>query len=66
MATKVEECTRRIKDIVIVCAQKAQKNDKLSLEEGSKVRVWVMYNRLFISTVQYIGLYKMERNVITL
>ncbi|KAG0736766.1 hypothetical protein G6F57_006231 [Rhizopus arrhizus] len=36
VATKVEECTRRIKDIVIVCAQKAQKNDKLSLEEGSK------------------------------
>ncbi|KAG1046962.1 hypothetical protein G6F46_012110 [Rhizopus delemar] len=36
VATKVEECTRRIKDIVIVCAQKAQKNDKLTLEEDSK------------------------------
>ncbi|KAI8972346.1 cyclin-like protein [Pilobolus umbonatus] len=36
VATKVEECTRRIKDIVIACAQKAQKNDKLTLEEDSK------------------------------
>ncbi|CEG78095.1 hypothetical protein RMATCC62417_12751 [Rhizopus microsporus] len=36
VATKVEECTRRMKDIVIACAQKAQKNDKLSLEEDSK------------------------------
>ncbi|RCI06609.1 hypothetical protein CU098_013164 [Rhizopus stolonifer] len=36
VATKVEECTRRIKDIVIVCAQKAQKNDKAVLEENSK------------------------------
>ncbi|KAI8381579.1 cyclin-like protein [Radiomyces spectabilis] len=36
VATKVEECTRRIKDFVNACAQKAQKNDKLYLEEGSK------------------------------
>ncbi|ORE23298.1 cyclin-like protein [Rhizopus microsporus] len=36
VATKVEECTRRMKDIVTACAQKAQKNDKLSLEEDSK------------------------------
>ncbi|KAI9253151.1 cyclin-like protein [Sporodiniella umbellata] len=36
LATKVEESTRRIKDIATVCAQKAQKNDKLVLEEGSK------------------------------
>ncbi|CAO3702514.1 unnamed protein product [Rhizopus stolonifer] len=36
VATKVEECTRRIKDIVMVCAQKAQKNDKLNLAEDSK------------------------------
>lgn len=38
VATKVEECTRRLRDIVIACAQKGQKNDKLKLEEDSKVR----------------------------
>ncbi|KAI9245118.1 cyclin-like protein [Phascolomyces articulosus] len=36
VATKVEECTRRIKDFVNVCAQKAQKNDRLQLTEDSK------------------------------
>ncbi|KAI8142415.1 cyclin-like protein [Fennellomyces sp. T-0311] len=36
VATKVEESTRRIKDFVNVCAQKAQKNDKLILTEDSK------------------------------
>ncbi|KAI7905952.1 cyclin-like protein [Cokeromyces recurvatus] len=36
VATKVEECTRRLKDIIIACAQKGQKNDKLKLEEDSK------------------------------
>ncbi|CAO3647426.1 unnamed protein product [Cunninghamella echinulata] len=36
VATKVEESTRRIKDFINACAQKAAKNDKLTLEEGSK------------------------------
>ncbi|KAI8888077.1 cyclin-like protein [Backusella circina FSU 941] len=36
VATKVEECTRRMKDIVVACAQKAQKNDRLELSEDSK------------------------------
>jgi hypothetical protein len=34
----VEESTRRLKDIVIVCAQKGQKNDKLKLDEDAKVK----------------------------
>lgn len=38
VATKVEESTRRIKDFINACAQKAAKNDKLTLEEGSKVK----------------------------
>ncbi|KAI9264661.1 cyclin-like protein [Helicostylum pulchrum] len=36
IATKVEECTRRFKDIVLACAQKASKNDNLHLKEDSK------------------------------
>lgn len=36
IATKVEECTRRFKDIVLACARKASKNDNLRLEEDSK------------------------------
>ncbi|KAI7861229.1 cyclin-like protein, partial [Spinellus fusiger] len=36
VATKVEENARRLKDFVNACAQKAQKNDRLILEEGSK------------------------------
>ncbi|CAO3584914.1 unnamed protein product [Absidia cylindrospora] len=36
VATKVEENTRRTKDFVNACAQKASKNDKLILDEGSK------------------------------
>ncbi|ORX47778.1 cyclin-like protein [Hesseltinella vesiculosa] len=36
VATKVEESTRRMKDFINVCAQKASKNDKVSLEENSK------------------------------
>lgn len=36
VATKVEECTRRLKDFLNVCAQKAQKNDKVQFEENSK------------------------------
>lgn len=41
VATKVEESTRRIKDFVQACAQKASKNDKLQLTEDSKVsRGW--------------------------
>ncbi|KAI8334358.1 cyclin-like protein [Chlamydoabsidia padenii] len=36
VATKVEESTRRIKDFVVACAQKASKNDKLRLNEDSK------------------------------
>ncbi|CAO3629543.1 unnamed protein product [Cunninghamella blakesleeana] len=36
VASKVEENTRRIKDFINACAQKASKNDKLTLEEGSK------------------------------
>ncbi|KAI8098943.1 cyclin-like protein [Halteromyces radiatus] len=36
VATKVEESTRRIKDFVNACAQKASKNDKLILDEDSK------------------------------
>lgn len=36
IATKVEECTRRFKDIVLACAQKASKNDNLQLKEDSK------------------------------
>ncbi|KAI9492809.1 cyclin-like protein, partial [Zychaea mexicana] len=39
VATKVEECTRRIKDIIFVCSQKAAKNDKLHLAEDSKQKV---------------------------
>lgn len=36
LATKVEESARRMKDLVTACAQKAQKNDKLQLDENSK------------------------------
>ncbi|KAI8331528.1 cyclin-like protein [Chlamydoabsidia padenii] len=36
VAAKVEENTRRIKDFVNACAQKAAKNDKLVLNEDSK------------------------------
>ncbi|KAF7725835.1 hypothetical protein EC973_009259, partial [Apophysomyces ossiformis] len=36
VASKVEETPRRFKDFVNACAQKAQKNDSLKLEEGSK------------------------------
>ncbi|ORZ13968.1 cyclin-like protein [Absidia repens] len=36
VATKVEESTRRLKDFIIACAQKAAKNDKLILDENSK------------------------------
>ncbi|SAM08417.1 hypothetical protein [Absidia glauca] len=36
VAAKVEESTRRIKDFVNACAQKAAKNDKLVLDENSK------------------------------
>ncbi|CAO3657326.1 unnamed protein product [Mucor hiemalis] len=36
VATKVEECTRRLREIVLVCAQKAAKNDNLKMEEDSK------------------------------
>ncbi|KAG0184198.1 hypothetical protein DFQ28_011611 [Apophysomyces sp. BC1034] len=36
VASKVEETPRRIKDFVNACAQKAQKNDALRLEEDSK------------------------------
>lgn len=36
VATKVEECTRRLREIVLACAQKASKNDNLKLEEDSK------------------------------
>ncbi|KAJ8659396.1 hypothetical protein O0I10_004758 [Lichtheimia ornata] len=36
VATKVEECTRRLKDFLNVCAQKAQKNDSVQFEENSK------------------------------
>ncbi|OZJ01819.1 hypothetical protein BZG36_04810 [Bifiguratus adelaidae] len=35
LATKVEETGRKISHIIVVCAQKAQKNDKLTLPEGS-------------------------------
>lgn len=38
VAAKVEESTRRIKDFVNACAQKAAKNDKLVLDENSKVK----------------------------
>ncbi|KAI8988584.1 cyclin-like protein [Mycotypha africana] len=52
VATKVEECTRRLKDIVIACAQKAQKNDDLRLDEGSKDFVrWketLLYNEIIV------------------
>ncbi|KAI8068597.1 cyclin-like protein [Gongronella butleri] len=36
VATKVEENTRRMRDFINACAQKASKNDKLTLDEGSK------------------------------
>ncbi|ORY05601.1 cyclin-like protein, partial [Basidiobolus meristosporus CBS 931.73] len=36
LASKVEETGRKLRDIINVCAQKAQKNDKLFLEENSK------------------------------
>jgi protein BUR2 len=38
LSTKVEENTRKLRDIVNACAQKAQKNEKLQLTEDSKVR----------------------------
>jgi protein BUR2 len=37
LSTKVEENTRKLRDIVNACAQKAQKNEKLQLSEDSKV-----------------------------
>ncbi|KAI9314612.1 cyclin-like protein [Dichotomocladium elegans] len=36
VATKVEECTRRLKDFINVCNQKAQKNDQLHIEENTR------------------------------
>ncbi|KAL0080702.1 cyclin-like protein [Phycomyces blakesleeanus] len=36
VATKVEENARRLRDFVNACAQKAQKNDRLMLDENSK------------------------------
>ncbi|KAI8373346.1 cyclin-like protein [Blakeslea trispora] len=52
VATKVEECTRRLKDIVLACAQKSQKNDKLRLEEDSKDFIrWkelMLYNEIIV------------------
>ncbi|KAL9544048.1 hypothetical protein PS6_008957 [Mucor atramentarius] len=52
VATKVEECTRRLRDIVIACAQKGQKNDKLKLEEDEKDFIrWketLLYNEIIV------------------
>ncbi|KAG2198354.1 hypothetical protein INT46_008232 [Mucor plumbeus] len=52
VATKVEECTRRLRDIIIACAQKGQKNDKLKLEEDSKDFIrWketLLYNEIIV------------------
>ncbi|KAI8583475.1 hypothetical protein K450DRAFT_223892 [Umbelopsis ramanniana AG] len=36
LSTKVEENTRKLRDIINACAQKAQKNEKLQLTEDSK------------------------------
>ncbi|ORX88330.1 cyclin-like protein [Basidiobolus meristosporus CBS 931.73] len=48
LAAKIEETGRKLRDIIIVCAQKAQKNDKLILEEDSKEfwrwRDTILYN----------------------
>ncbi|KAK9704502.1 hypothetical protein K7432_010145 [Basidiobolus ranarum] len=48
VATKVEETLRKLKDLIVVCVQKAQKNDKLLVEEDSKEfkrwRDMILYN----------------------
>jgi hypothetical protein len=53
---------------VIVCAQKAQKNDKLTLEEDSKVYFTKnrKLRRLCLHNTRLVGFYKMERNFATL
>ncbi|KAI7849697.1 cyclin-like protein [Circinella umbellata] len=52
VATKAEESTRRMKDFVLACAQKAQKNDKLQLTEDSKDFIkWketLLYNEIVL------------------
>lgn len=53
---------------MIVCAQKAQKNDKLTLEEDSKVYFTKnrKLRRLCLYHTRLVGFYKVERNLATL
>ncbi|ORX79610.1 cyclin-like protein [Basidiobolus meristosporus CBS 931.73] len=48
IATKVEETLRKLRDLIVVCVQKAQKNDQLLVDEDSKEfkrwRDMILYN----------------------